>query len=875
MNEPLLGVPLAAGDGEADESAAASSSSAPPVVTRAPPSDEPGSAAAAADPDDGSSAEELAARRALVQGLEGSLSPDEAAFAQAVQAAEVARAQLQAKLASAGATPPRTRLTPSPPTAADAGGAGADASVASRSRSGSIGVSGVPPLGLLNVRRPSLARQPSAPEMMGTWETQSSSPPRDRMQTQQHQSAIGSDVSSAVPAVQAHGGASVGPIPSKLTASPAFGPRHQSLPDLPMLSGLDDSFEVIEGASGADGAEIRQAEPAPFNHLAQRPSFEMFNNGPGKRAATNGSAGGSSGGLPPRKLSNSSGANPLLEPLLAMSDAAYDSSSPDDPSLLHPLPSPTSHDENLKQRREAELAHHNKGLGRRQLRAMLKKNWILKRRNPVQFACELLSPLCMVMVIVVGWILSLSHVSHYGVGKYANNSATAEEIFRWVSNHIVPIEPASPALSPIPVPLPLPSGIGRLDFGELAGDDFSRERRLHAAEPRQALRQRHRNRRLSHADEYEELIPAAAAATSALENDEQSDEFDDSLSYFSALHSGNNGDGGDFYPYLHAKRRQAAFAAAAGLQSSYRPNTTTESLTCFPLDALPGEQFCYAPSEGQDVVTKILDYSGPMHIPHLDEYVSTHLVLQKLLQNATDTTFSDLQDNLDQLDQYTNGKLANIIYLGKLLFAPDVPAVRALVSRLNDTHRLFGRVFTGVEASEAAALARAKSHLHSDSDRTWAILVFNALDLEAGVLDYTIRMNSSVLPTTHSVVDKFQRGIDRDYQDYFWSGFLTLQIMIEEAALGVSSAGPRASDDGIFFSDPSSPPLNPDYTRSQVLTAIPFPVPSYDGNKFYSTIGPIVGLVFCMSMLYPTSRLIKGIVEEKETKTKETMKVSV
>jgi hypothetical protein len=302
-----------------------------------------------------------------------------------------------------------------------------------------------------------------------------------------------------------------------------------------------------------------------------------------------------------------------------------------------------------------------------------------------------------------------------------------------------------------------------------------------------------------------------------------------------------------------------------------------EGQTCFPLDALPGEQFCYRSSEAPDVVDTILDYSGPMHIPHLDEFVSTHLVIQKLLANETaagrERAFEGLEDELDALDQYTNGKLANIIYLGKLLFTPDVPAVRQLVHRLNNTYKLFDRVFTGVEASEAAALQRAKAHVRSESDRTWAILVFNQLDLESGLLDYTVRMNSSVLPTTHSVVDKFQRGIDEDYKDFFWSGFLTLQIMVEEAALGVSSAGAGAGLGS--FTDPSSPPppLNPSYVHTQVLTAIPFPVPSYDGNKFYSSIGPIVGLVFCMSMLYPTSRLIKGIVEEKETKTKETMKV--
>jgi hypothetical protein len=51
------------------------------------------------------------------------------------------------------------------------------------------------------------------------------------------------------------------------------------------------------------------------------------------------------------------------------------------------------------------------------------------------------------------------------------------------------------------------------------------------------------------------------------------------------------------------------------------------------------------------------------------------------------------------------------------------------------------------------------------------------------------------------------------------------------------------------------------------------PVPAYNSNPFFASVGPLLGLILTMSMLYPVSRLIKALVEEKESKTKEVMKI--
>jgi hypothetical protein len=53
---------------------------------------------------------------------------------------------------------------------------------------------------------------------------------------------------------------------------------------------------------------------------------------------------------------------------------------------------------------------------------------------------------------------------------------------------------------------------------------------------------------------------------------------------------------------------------------------------------------------------------------------------------------------------------------------------------------------------------------------------------------------------------------------------------------------------------------------STQYVASPFPRASYDHNPFYEAIGPFGGLLMVLSMLYPTSALIKVLVEEKETR---------
>jgi hypothetical protein len=50
-----------------------------------------------------------------------------------------------------------------------------------------------------------------------------------------------------------------------------------------------------------------------------------------------------------------------------------------------------------------------RGLGRRQLFAMLHKHWLIKRRSYAQTACEIIAPLLLVLVLVFGYNLSTNN----------------------------------------------------------------------------------------------------------------------------------------------------------------------------------------------------------------------------------------------------------------------------------------------------------------------------------------------------------------------------------------------------------------------------------------------------------------------------------
>lgn len=72
---------------------------------------------------------------------------------------------------------------------------------------------------------------------------------------------------------------------------------------------------------------------------------------------------------------------------------------------------------------EDELIERSaRGLGRRQLCAMLRKNWLVKRRAWAQTFCELLAPVFLTLIILIGHSLSAGSSTETPPTVFANNT---------------------------------------------------------------------------------------------------------------------------------------------------------------------------------------------------------------------------------------------------------------------------------------------------------------------------------------------------------------------------------------------------------------------------------------------------------------------
>jgi hypothetical protein len=60
---------------------------------------------------------------------------------------------------------------------------------------------------------------------------------------------------------------------------------------------------------------------------------------------------------------------------------------------------------------------------------------------------------------------------------------------------------------------------------------------------------------------------------------------------------------------------------------------------------------------------------------------------------------------------------------------------------------------------------------------------------------------------------------------------------------------------------------------SRQLRTVPFPTPPYINDIFADVISGVLGLFFTLVYIWPVTRIIKAIVEEKELRLKEGMRV--
>ncbi|GMI58829.1 hypothetical protein TeGR_g2438, partial [Tetraparma gracilis] len=240
---------------------------------------------------------------------------------------------------------------------------------------------------------------------------------------------------------------------------------------------------------------------------------------------------------------------------------------------------------------------------------------------------------------------------------------------------------------------------------------------------------------------------------------------------------------------------------------------------------------------------------SPLPTPSFDQYVGAGLLLAGSFE---DKTYNELLNNNEYGREW-----GNLFTLGTLHIAPAGELADSLVSYLSSSTLTFSNITHRVHADVPAALAYIDGNLN---ERAFALVDLRDAVLDPADVDFTIRMNYTTLPNTNRVTDFISLGLNKKYQRYYLSGFLTIQRTLAEFVYATEHCvDPDAEDAELPFSPAAD------------LYAMPMPTPDYEQNVFYTAVGYLLGLAISMGFLYPMSRLVKSVVEEKETRMKETM----
>ncbi|EKF29940.1 ABC transporter, putative [Trypanosoma cruzi marinkellei] len=188
-------------------------------------------------------------------------------------------------------------------------------------------------------------------------------------------------------------------------------------------------------------------------------------------------------------------------------------------------------------------------------------------------------------------------------------------------------------------------------------------------------------------------------------------------------------------------------------------------------------------------------------------------------------------------------------YSGWLYFTPENEYTVSLVSYLRENTKLFkyvfGRYFNSTkEADEYLSEERGKVG-------NWGVIQVNGVsnDPNNPYLDVSIRLNSSALPSTASIVSFDSGGGNQHSIHYLVSGFLTLQKEVYGHYIKKI----------MNLEEPLAPFILPMGTVDRVQ------------KLFLSTAGNLVPLLVVLGFLYPISQTTRRIVLDKELRMKEAM----
>jgi ABC-type Na+ transport system ATPase subunit NatA len=162
---------------------------------------------------------------------------------------------------------------------------------------------------------------------------------------------------------------------------------------------------------------------------------------------------------------------------------------------------------------------------------------------------------------------------------------------------------------------------------------------------------------------------------------------------------------------------------------------------------------------------------------------------------------------------------------------------------------------------------------------------------EPGDWSYAIRLNftdGDVPPTSQGKVQRLQRRLDMgNAQTYMRGGFVATQLLLDRYIIGVRNdtlktedilrhynydwaqeplKNPRAAFEAEMLAEPLK------YTPNR-LEVSPFPISGFNEDRFYTLIKDVVPMYFILTFLYTQKKVINEMIEEKESKVRESLRM--
>jgi ATP-binding cassette subfamily A (ABC1) protein 1 len=160
-----------------------------------------------------------------------------------------------------------------------------------------------------------------------------------------------------------------------------------------------------------------------------------------------------------------------------------------------------------------------------------------------------------------------------------------------------------------------------------------------------------------------------------------------------------------------------------------------------------------------------------------------------------------------------------------------------------------------------------------------------------GRWDYSIRMNftdGSAPPTSESKVRRLQRSLDmRNAHTYLENGFAATQLMLDRYIIGKKAADLKTEDilkhngydwaqepakypEGAVEGEKLAEPLR---YAPQRVEASPLPIAGYESDIFYTLVENVFPVYFILTFLYTQKKVINELIEEKESKVREALRM--